>query len=101
MEQNLWNLGAGEQSIGQLLAAERQRQHVTQGELARSLGISAANLSRIERGRDLRVSTLLDVARALGLEPMFLPKRAAPAVRSLLHDFTGTPPPPAERGRFT
>ena len=98
MEQNLWNIGGGDLPIGRLLAAERERRGISQGSLARSLGISAANLSRIERGADLRVSTLLDVARALGLEPMLVPKHAVPAVRSVLNDLSVTASP--ERGRF-
>lgn len=98
MEQELWNLGGGEKSIGQLLAAERERQGISQGRLARTLGVSGANLSRIEHGADLRVSTLLDLARALGLEPMLVPKRAATAVRSVLEDITSAELP--QRGRF-
>lgn len=99
MKQSLWNLGGGDEPVGRLLAAERERRGISQGSLARSMGISAANLSRIERGADLRVSTLLDVARALGLEPMLVPKPAVPAVRSVLNDVVGSPP--RARGRFT
>jgi hypothetical protein len=67
------------------------------------LKFSAANLSRIENGKDLRVSTLLDIARTLGLEPMLVPKMYVPSVRALLDDLQR----PAdvedepERGRFT
>lgn len=85
--------------IGRLLAAERERQGISQGSLARALGVSAPNLSRIEHGADLRVSTLLDLARALGLEPMLVPKEAATTVRSVLEDLTDAQPP--LRGRFT
>jgi len=96
--QQLWNLGAGDQPIGRLLADERARQGISQNSLARTLGVSAANLSRIEHGADLRVSTLLELARALGLEPMLVPKRAATAVRSVLEDLTTAPS--SQRGRF-
>lgn len=98
MKQFLWNLGGGTRPIGQLLAEERERQGISQGRLARDLGVSAANLSRIEHGSDLRVSTLLELARALGLEPMLIPKQAAAAVRSVLEDLTSVEPP--SRGRF-
>ena len=84
MEQNLWTIGEGERSVGQLIALERQRQGISQGDLARRLGVSQANLSRIERGADLRFSTLLDVARALGMEPMIVPKRTVGVLRSIL-----------------
>lgn len=88
MEQNLWALGEGERSLGQLIALERQRQGISQGELARRLGVSQANLSRIEHGADLRVSTLLDLARALAMEPMIVPKSAVGVLRSVLESMT-------------
>jgi transcriptional regulator with XRE-family HTH domain len=88
MEQNLWSISEGERSVGQLLALERQRQGVSQGDLARRLGVSQANLSRIERGADLRFSTLLDVVRALGMEPMIVPKNAVGVLRSVLESMT-------------
>lgn len=84
MEQSLWNFGNGERSIGQLLGLERERRGLSQSELARRLGVSQANLSRIEHGADLRVSTLLDVARALGMEPMIVPKSALSVLRAVL-----------------
>jgi hypothetical protein len=66
--------------------------------------MSGANLSRIEHGADLRVSTLLEVARALQLEPLLVPKEYLPAVRALLDDLAQRSLPneaAAERGRFT
>ena len=88
MKQNLWALGAGERSVGQLIALERQRQGISQGDLARRLGVSQANLSRIEHGADLRFSTLLDVSRALGMEPMIVPKSTVGVLRSVLESMT-------------
>lgn len=88
MKQNLWTVGGGDRSVGQLIAFERERQGISQGTLARRLGVSQANLSRIEHGADLRFSTLLDVARALGMEPMIVPKRTVAAVRSVLESMT-------------
>jgi transcriptional regulator with XRE-family HTH domain len=88
MEQNLWTFGGGERPVGHLIALERQRQGISQGELARRLGVSQANLSRIERGADLRFSTLLDVTRALGMEPMIVPKSAVGVLRSMLESMT-------------
>ena len=88
MEQNFWSISEGERSVGQLIALERQRQGVSQGDLARRLGVSQANLSRIEHGADLRFSTLLDVVRALGMEPMIVPKRTVGVLRSVLESMT-------------
>ncbi|HEX3468788.1 MAG TPA: helix-turn-helix transcriptional regulator [Candidatus Elarobacter sp.] len=88
MKQNLWRWG-GKASIGRLLAEERERQGISQGALAKRLGVSAPNLSRIEHGADLRVSTLVDVARALGFEPVLIPKNTISAVRAVVDDATG------------
>lgn len=57
---------------------------MTQTALARKLGVSNANLSRIEHGADLRVSTLIDIARVLGFEPMLVPKEYVPTIRAIL-----------------
>jgi transcriptional regulator with XRE-family HTH domain len=100
MKQTVWRWG-GTESVGKLLARERQRQGIAQRDLARKLDVSAPNLSRIENGADLRVSTLADLARALGLEPMLVPKHAVAAVRALIDASTGTEGDVAERGRFT
>lgn len=86
MDQNVWRLGSGLAPIGALLANERERQGLSQGELARRLGVAQSNLSRIEHGADMRMSTLLDIARVLQLEPMLVPKSAARGVRVYLSD---------------
>jgi HTH-type transcriptional regulator / antitoxin HipB len=99
MEHRPWTWGS--ESIGRLLAAARERLGLSQSELARRLGVSGANLSRIEHGADLRVSTLVDVARALQLEPMLVPKEYVPAVRALLDDLQEPRTSEPERGRFT
>src|SRR5271154_3513295 len=91
----------GGETIGRLLAATRERLGLSQAELARRLGVSGANLSRIENGADLRVSTLIDVARALQLEPMLIPKQHVPLVRAILDDFLEPDKSTPERGRFT
>jgi transcriptional regulator with XRE-family HTH domain len=98
MEQTPWRWGEPG-AIGRILAAARQRAGLTQAELARRLAVSAANLSRIEHGSDLRVSTLLEIARELQFEPMLIPKNLAPAVRAILEEQKGGAERP-ERGRF-
>lgn len=100
MQDSLWNWG-GETSVGRILAAARERLGLSQGELARRLAVSGANLSRIEHGADLRVSTLVDIARALQLEPMLVPKENVPSVRALLNDLQRPHDTEPERGRFT
>ena len=87
--------------LGELLARRRRERHIGQSELARKLGMSAANLSRIEHGSDFRVSTLLEIARALKLEPVLVPKPNVPLVRVIIRDSERPDDEPAERGRFT
>ena len=48
------------------LAALRMRRGRTQVEAARRMGISQSDVSKLERRRDLRISTLRDYARAIG-----------------------------------
>jgi HTH-type transcriptional regulator / antitoxin HipB len=83
--------------LGRGLRERRLRRKVAQRELAARLGMSAANLSRIEHGADFRVSTLLELARELKLEPILVPKEHVPAVRAIIDELGDGAP---ERGRF-
>jgi transcriptional regulator with XRE-family HTH domain len=100
MQHSPWKWGGGT-ALGRILAAARERLGLSQSELARRLGVSGANLSRIEHGTDLRVSTLLEIARALQLEPMLVPKESVPSVRALLDDLQRPHDATPDRGRFT
>ena len=51
----------------QQLIARGRVQGLTQVELARRAGITAEALSRAKKAGDMRVSTLADLARAVGL----------------------------------
>ncbi|HEY0394078.1 MAG TPA: helix-turn-helix transcriptional regulator [Candidatus Elarobacter sp.] len=84
--------------FGAIIRKRRHERNVTQGALAARLGMSVSNLSRIEHGADLRVSTLLDIARELKLEPILVPKELVPSVRGILS--TTDADHDAERGRF-
>ncbi|HEY6233746.1 MAG TPA: helix-turn-helix transcriptional regulator [Candidatus Elarobacter sp.] len=87
--------------LGELLAHRRRERRIAQSDLARKLGMSAANLSRIEHGSDFRVSTLLEIARALKLEPVLVPKPNVPLVLAIIRDSERPDDEPVERGRFT
>jgi HTH-type transcriptional regulator/antitoxin HipB len=87
--------------LGALLARTRRERGLSQVELAGRLGMSGPHLSRIEHGADLRVSTLLDIARELRLEPVLVPKQHLAAVRALLAaDAREEALERPERGRF-
>jgi transcriptional regulator with XRE-family HTH domain len=59
--------------IGDRVKRERYRQTMTQEQLARKAGISAAALVRIEKNQaDPHVSTIRKLSDALGVEPRAL-----------------------------
>ena len=67
-----------EQTIGQTIGAKvralRTARGLTQDELAEAASVPQGNISRLERGdvRDVLVSTLLDLAKALHVDAMTL-----------------------------
>jgi transcriptional regulator with XRE-family HTH domain len=62
----------------------REAKGFTQSDMGSRIGQPQSSISRIERGGDLRLSTLLEMARILDLEPMFIPKHLVPAVQALI-----------------
>ena len=62
----------------------REAKGLTQAEFGGRLGQPQSSVSRVERGGDLRVSTLLEMARILDVEPMLIPKHLVPAVHALI-----------------
>jgi HTH-type transcriptional regulator/antitoxin HipB len=70
--------------VGQL-RGQREQKKMSQVQLGQLLGVPQSQITRIERGgSDIRLSTLLEMAHALGLEPVLIPKTLLPAVRHLL-----------------
>ncbi len=96
-EQNADNLIAN-------LRGERQRQELSQVQLGQLVGAPQSQITRIESGaRDIRLSTLLELAHALGLEPVLVPKVLLPAIRHVIahrQERTDSPTPPAEQRRL-
>ncbi|WP_337269673.1 helix-turn-helix domain-containing protein [Oryzifoliimicrobium ureilyticus] len=71
--------------IGQLLKATRKVKRLTQGQVADMAGISRPRYREIEAGSSsARTTTLINIARALGLELMLIPQAMVPAVDALL-----------------
>jgi transcriptional regulator with XRE-family HTH domain len=62
------------------LREARKARRLSQEELSKQLGIGQATLSRAETSSDVRLGTLQQIARALDLEPMLVPRRLVPAV---------------------
>ena len=63
-------LSSNEQVLGELgrrIRAARIDTPLTQAELAQRAGVSLSTVAKLERGEDVRLSSLLDIQRALGL----------------------------------
>lgn len=69
--------------VGALRAA-RKAKDIRQSALAQTVGISPAHLSRIESGKMTpTLPTLQEIARALDLEIMLVPRQSVSAVRAM------------------
>ena len=71
--------------IANTLQNTRKAKGLTQRGLGRSAAVPQSHVSRIERGAvDLRVSSLVELARVLDLELMLVPRRIVPVVDSII-----------------
>ena len=60
-------------ALGGLIRARRERIGLTQGELARRVGMTRTSITNIESGRQkVQLHTLYDIAYALGMSPQVL-----------------------------
>jgi transcriptional regulator with XRE-family HTH domain len=76
--------------IRKAIRKARKEQGLSQAELARRLRMTQAQIGRIENGlTDPRLSTLTELARGLGLEPVLLPKQLLPSVSYLIAQHSG------------
>lgn len=63
----------------------RQTQGVSQQLLADKVGMPQSHISRIEQGSvNLKLASFLEIARALGLEVMLVPRQNVTAVNAIL-----------------
>jgi transcriptional regulator with XRE-family HTH domain len=73
------------QEVAAKLKAARERKALSQRELAKLAGLRQSQISRIERGEvDLRLSSLVEIARALDLEITLVPRINLAAVQSIV-----------------
>jgi transcriptional regulator with XRE-family HTH domain len=66
----------------------RKARGLSQDELSKQLGIGQGTLSRAETSTDVQFGTLQQIARALDLEPMLVPRRLVPAVDAIVRHGT-------------
>lgn len=73
------------EQLAKTLKSARTSKGLNQRELAEKAGLEQPQISKIERGAvDLRVSTLVAIARVLDLEIALVPRKAVPAVQSIV-----------------
>jgi transcriptional regulator with XRE-family HTH domain len=71
--------------IAKALKKAREHKGLSQRALGRKAGVPQSHISKIESGAvDLRLSSLIELARALDLELALVPRRALPAVQSIV-----------------
>lgn len=71
------------------LREARQRKGFSQRELSAKSGVPQSHISKIENGAvDLRVSSLVALARVLDLELELVPKKVIPAIKSIVRSST-------------
>jgi len=67
------------------LKIARQENGLKQSEFGNKLGLPQSHISKIERGEtDPRLSTVVDMARIVDREFILVPRRLAPAIRSMI-----------------
>ncbi|MEN8133473.1 MAG: helix-turn-helix transcriptional regulator [Pseudomonadota bacterium] len=70
--------------IGKTLRDAREARELSQRALSAMAGVPQSHISKIENGAvDLRVSSLVALARVLDLELVLVPRKATPAVQSI------------------
>lgn len=72
------------EEIAQALRQAREAMGLSQRALSKRAGVPQGHISNIERGTvDLRLSSLVSIARALDLELVLVPRKSLPAVQTI------------------
>ena len=75
---------AGDHILAALKAA-RTEKALSQRELSKQAGVPQSHISKIEAGVvDLQLSSLIEIARALDLEVITVPRKLVPAVQAIV-----------------
>lgn len=71
--------------VAKILRETRDKRGLSQRQLSTSSGVPQSHISKIESGAvDLRLSSLIELARTLDLELTLVPRQAVPAVQSVI-----------------
>lgn len=86
--------------IATALRDAREAAGLSQRALGSVAGVPQSHISNIERGRvDLRLSSLVALARTLGLELVLVPRKSVPAVNSIVRSTSAAPRQPGSATR--
>ena len=73
--------------IATALKEARERKGLSQRALSAKAGVPQSHISKIESGAvDLRLSSLVALARVLGLELALVPRKTVPAVQAIVRN---------------
>jgi transcriptional regulator with XRE-family HTH domain len=73
------------------LRAARERTGLTQRDLSSRIGVPQSHISKIESGgTDLRLSSLIELARALDYELVLVPRKLLPTVEAIVRNASST-----------
>ena len=90
------------EDIARVLRRARETKGLSQRELSAKAGLTQTSISRIENATvDLQLSNLLELARALDLEVMLVPRKAVTATQGLIRTIEPKPPARAESDKAT
>ena len=85
------------EDIARTLKEARETKGLSQRALSARVGLTQAHISNIENAAtDLHLSNLMELARALDLEVMLVPRKAVPAAQGLLRNIETSAPSPAD-----
>jgi len=78
------------EDVADTLRTAREARGLSQRELSARSGVPQGHISKIENGTvNLRLSSLVELARALDLELTFVPRKSLPAVQAIVRSASG------------
>ena len=80
-------------SLAHVLKTAREGKGLSQRALSKRAGLTQAQISSVENAGDAKLSSLVELARALDLEVTLVPRKTLPAITSIVRAATADVPP--------